>query len=312
MRRFVSENLWPALSSLARNAVKRAAIAYVSSDQHVKFGDGDTLICDASPAAIGSGQTSATVLARAIDRGAEVYCVPGLHAKVMLLNGTAIIGSANASSSSTRLIEAAWITDEPKAAAMAQSFIRQLATPSARLNRAKVTRLLKIPVVRRGFPQARPPKSVVTKLRKLRTWIVGVRELARDPPEQTLADARADRLTDTLSNRRNAVEWLRWTGVSRFRKEAKRDDLIIQLWRPNGGKLPSLVYRPMSIHDRVEFESATYFFYELSPNARRTAIAWRKFLTLAKRAGITRPIAAGSQFEITEEQADALSAIWST
>lgn len=310
MRRFISDNLWAAVARLAKNAVKRAAIAYVSSDQHVQFGDGDILVCDASPTAIAAGQTSAAVLARAINRGAEVYSISGLHAKVMLLNGTAVIGSANLSSSSTRLVEAAWITDESKAAAMAQMFIRQLAIPAARLSKSDLGRLLNIQVIRRGFLPAAPARKVVVRQLKFRTWIVGVREMLRDPKESQLAESRAKELSSLVSNRRSTVEWLRWTGRSRFRSEASKDDWIIQLWRPAGHKVPTRVYRSMPLRDRKEYGSTTYFFCEEFPNAEKTAIGWREFLRLAKRAGIMRRIAAGSQFEISDEQADALSAIW--
>ena len=52
------------------------------SGRRLKLEEGDLLITDASDGAIKSGQTSASILARAKDRGADIYSLPGLHAKL--------------------------------------------------------------------------------------------------------------------------------------------------------------------------------------------------------------------------------------
>ncbi len=79
------------------------------------------MVCDASNNAIKTGQTSAAVLKRAFDRGSRLYNLPGLHAKILLLNEKALIGSANASGSSAHsLIEAGLLTDQPTIVATAQ------------------------------------------------------------------------------------------------------------------------------------------------------------------------------------------------
>jgi hypothetical protein len=83
-----SDTLWKTITALARKAgVKRAAVAYVSSDDLVQFGDGDLLVTVASDAAVAAGQTDAEVLARAKERGADLYSLAGLHTKVLLLDG---------------------------------------------------------------------------------------------------------------------------------------------------------------------------------------------------------------------------------
>lgn len=99
MLRVVSGGLWTELHRLAtKNRPRLAAVAYVTSDEKVKFGKGDTLVCDATDTAIKLGQTSAIVLRQAHDRGAQLFSSPGLHAKVFLLGRVAVIGSANLSS----------------------------------------------------------------------------------------------------------------------------------------------------------------------------------------------------------------------
>lgn len=99
--RVVSHGLWSDVGKLARkNRPAFAAFAYVSSDTHMKFAAGDVLVCDASDGANASSQTSARVLRDAVERGAEVFSSPGLHAKAMVLGRDAIVGSANMSASS--------------------------------------------------------------------------------------------------------------------------------------------------------------------------------------------------------------------
>lgn len=77
MNRFVSKDLWPLMKKLSRGNAKHAAIAYVASDSHLAFGDGDVLVTDASNALIEGGQTSARVLQTAHAKGAKLYSLRG-------------------------------------------------------------------------------------------------------------------------------------------------------------------------------------------------------------------------------------------
>jgi hypothetical protein len=79
MDKLLSDNLWPTIKRLAKkSSAKRAAVAYVTSEEYVKFGDGDVLITDASDQAIASGQTNAKLLARAHRRRAQLFSLPAL------------------------------------------------------------------------------------------------------------------------------------------------------------------------------------------------------------------------------------------
>ena len=69
MDELLSDNLWPTIKRLAkRSSSKRAAVAYVTSEEYVEFGEGDVLVTDASHEAIASGQTNAKLLERAFER----------------------------------------------------------------------------------------------------------------------------------------------------------------------------------------------------------------------------------------------------
>lgn len=60
MNELLCDDLWPTIRKLAHKAaVRRAAVAYVTSDEILRFTEGDVLVTDASDHAIAAGQTSA-------------------------------------------------------------------------------------------------------------------------------------------------------------------------------------------------------------------------------------------------------------
>src|SRR5690606_27256419 len=117
----------------------------------IGFRKGDTLVTDASPAAIRAGHTSAKLLATLHRRGVAVYSCPGLHAKALLLDEVAVVGSGNMSESSLgTLIEAAVMTDSPHVVSGVESLSHQLVRQSTQLDREALTALCKIKVTRSG------------------------------------------------------------------------------------------------------------------------------------------------------------------
>ena len=157
MLRLLSTNLWPLIAKLARMpARKQAAIAYVSSDRHPKFGQGDVLVTDATDGANEAGQTSAIVLSKAASRGARLYSLGGLHAKVICIGRYVVAGSANASAASAdTLVEAAVVSDNPSLLAEARSLVEQLTAVAIPIDDVFLARISKIQVRRRVAP-ARP------------------------------------------------------------------------------------------------------------------------------------------------------------
>src|SRR5688572_22041220 len=96
--RIVSSTLRRELQRLSRaSSERKAAVAYVTSDQYVEFKEDDLLVVDASDMAIACGETDREVLTRAFSRGVRLYSLPDLHAKLFVFDDTAVIGSANLS-----------------------------------------------------------------------------------------------------------------------------------------------------------------------------------------------------------------------
>jgi hypothetical protein len=160
MARLLSETLWAEIQTSASKTPKMAAVAYVSSDQIIAFGNGDTLVTDASDDTIAGGQTRARVLEAALHRGGRLFSLPNLHAKVLVFADTAVVGSCNLSANSANVLtEAGWVTDLATEADEARALIQRLIARAVPIDQAFITRILGIRVRPRprGAGQPLPP-----------------------------------------------------------------------------------------------------------------------------------------------------------
>lgn len=88
----------------------------------------------------------------------------------MVLGDTAVIGSANVSSSSARdLIEAAWVTNASSAVGMAVALIAKLAEEAAPIDARFLARILKIEVKSAPEGSRRPAGARSIKVPEHRT-----------------------------------------------------------------------------------------------------------------------------------------------
>ena len=86
MQRILRAHLWRTVKAQAsKSRCRKAAVAYVTKDL-IGLRKGDTLVMDASVAAVSAGETNAKLLTTLHRRGVLLYSRPGLHAKVLLLD----------------------------------------------------------------------------------------------------------------------------------------------------------------------------------------------------------------------------------
>jgi hypothetical protein len=161
MQRLLTDQLWAEIERLSFRSKKMAAVAYCTSYSSVCFGEGDILVVDASDTAIETGQTAARILRRAFDKGAAVYSVPDLHAKVLLFGDVAIVGSANLSNHSKDLFEAGIATDSSEVVRSAKEYIVSLAIPTCRIDENFLRRIENIKVIRERITTNTPHEDVV-------------------------------------------------------------------------------------------------------------------------------------------------------
>jgi len=283
--RVASEGLWTEVRRLARkNSPRLAAVAYVTTDTHMKFGRGDTLVCDATDAAIKSGQTSAVVLRRAHDRGARLFSSPGLHAKVFLLGRTAIVGSANLSSMSVKeLDEAALITDDVRAMSGVRLLIESLLQKADEIDERFLSRIESLPITlpRRGSQRRRP-----VRIPEPRAWLVGLVPLndEKHPDEHALVESERAQAEEKTQYSDSEPGYIRFTGNSNFRKLAKPGDLVIEICRSHWKSPRAHVFAPEPILRRKHRNSVTHFFVEEYADREDTRISMTEFSHLWRSA----------------------------
>ena len=168
---------WTPITAAVGNSLRKvtAAIAFIGVNAPTlqPLQSGDIMVCDASPERIKDGTTSAKALATFHKRGVEIYSYPQLHAKVIVLQKRAFVGSSNASTNSDEnLSEAVLETTDPAAVGALRTYVESLAQPSFLLEMADIKERLAIKVVRRHAPSSGglPPAVCPSVVRRL--WIV--------------------------------------------------------------------------------------------------------------------------------------------
>ena len=316
MQRVLSSDLWTEVRKQARASNTRlGAIAYVTRDL-VGFRKGDLLVVDASALAIKNGETDASLLQKLHNKGVRLFDCPDLHAKILLLEDVAIIGSGNMSSSSEkRMVEAALISDNRSVVGGVASLIEQLVKQSAELDKKQLAQLCKIKVIRRGGWNAARPNRRKPPISQLgnKTWIVGVHELKHDPrpEEQTLIDRATQSLKEQLGGAKDDFNWIKWGVRDRFSQEAQTGDWLIQIWRSAGAKRPSAVVKPVPVLRKQPTKQWTRFYFR-EPLGRAPEMTWGRFQQLLKEIGYPRQVKTGSVQLVESDIADTISRKWNS
>ena len=126
---FHGPNPWPHITRAIRTRGPRyAAVPYLGhlAPELLPLRSGDLLIVNACTAAIRAHATSPAVLAHYLSKGVRILSSSTLHAKVIVTNQRAVIGSPNASENSTFTHEAVVIYDDPHVVADSRAFITNI------------------------------------------------------------------------------------------------------------------------------------------------------------------------------------------
>lgn len=310
MKAIFSSDLWPTIARLAKRAPRRAAaVAYSTALRSLALGPGDVLITDASDESVAAGRTSASALREAHRRGAELFSLPRLHAKVLCLGDHAVIGSMNLSSASeSTLVEAAVVTDEPVLVAEAYSFVSQLKRRASAIDEGFLRRIERIPVVKTGpelvTERRRAPRVDATAPR---IWLVGFK-LVDDMGRQPLIEQGQREAARKSGVAAEGLSWVRVSGSSQFRREGREGDLIIQIARANARSKTAEVRYPATIWHRQDEPTCTRFF--VVESAKAAPLPWRTFKATWREAGETREPSLNSTRLITRPTFERLSRAW--
>lgn len=131
---FLAADIWRQITTTAKGRTRGTAFVAVpyfgkEGRRLLPLRAGDTLLVNASEAAVKSGQTYPSGLLRLLNEGVKIYTLSNLHAKVYVFGATAFVGSANASASSRDKLHEAVIRMRDAAVALkARRHIQHLCT----------------------------------------------------------------------------------------------------------------------------------------------------------------------------------------
>ncbi len=319
MQRFESTSLWQEIDRCARNSrAKSVAIAYFT-ENGIGLREGDRLVVDASDRAVKSRQTDRELLTQLVSQGVRVFSFPGLHAKVMVFDSIAIVGSMNSSHSSRHhLQEAAIVSDELATVNSARFFIDQLIDDATRIDQAFLERLASLKLAKTTYQwPSKVGRSVKPNQSAPRTWVVGLYDTQGEQLSDHNKNAFKTGLTaagfhQSKSDSRLSHFWL--TGFYKMRKQARKSDLVIQIWRPTkDSKTPSAVYPPVPIRHIEVGERRTWFYVEDWADIERRSISWKRFKAIAGHARLStvgRPIVPASIRLLSEHHYQMITSNW--
>jgi len=213
-------------------------VAYVTRYLPWMFGDGDIILCDASRNAVAAGETDPHVLRQILKKGARIYSLPALHVKCAILGEHSLVGSANLSESSARVLtEVAVLRKDVLQASRLKHFVEGLVQlDDVRMIDANaISALEKIPQRKGGswqnrFVSVRKEKRHMTIMRN---WLLSVRDFKRNPPVdvERQVDERIAQLERCMKNSLWEDAEIFWyqTSNGRTAKMMKPNDGVIMV-----------------------------------------------------------------------------------
>ena len=308
MDRILTDNVWAQVAPHARACSRRlAAIAYVSTGTRIRLRKGDILVCDASDAAIKAGETSAAVLARWHKAGVRIYSRRGLHAKVLVMGSKALLGSANLSeASATQLREASLLTSRAVVVSQAKAFVHLAKLEGTEVDEEFLDHVSGLEVTRRR--RSGPKRKKKQTSLGSRFWVVRVKELDPDgyANEEEYVEQAVEDIRRLVGDDADDVEPIRSTGDSRFRREVRAGDTVVQLFSSQKGKRIA-AYPPSAVLLRQDEQHWTRFYLE--PAAELDALSWTDFQRRLARLGIAS-IKKNSCRELNSRDAALIQSIW--
>ena len=127
------------LTALAAKSRALVAVPFfgVNGAKLLPLKQGSVLVTRIDAASVKSGHVDPREIVKLLKKGVQVFLCANLHAKVYVFGKTAVIGSANISSTSAGLVEAAIETTEPSIVREAKDFIEDLCADPIGIEYAK-------------------------------------------------------------------------------------------------------------------------------------------------------------------------------
>lgn len=223
--------LWSRLTALAqRSNGAFVAVPYFSTgaSKLLPLKKGSTLVVRFDREAVSCGQVNPKEVIQLIKAGVEVHACANLHAKIFVFGSTAIVGSANVSSSSANsLIEAGVEVKARRFAATCRRFVESLAGDKVGLEFARtMVRLYRPPQGESArHSKARKVRRVLPRHSDL--WLVPLVSMYWNDIDYVQEEAGWSRAEKALTNpRKSEIETFVWWGPG-FLDSVKRGERVL-------------------------------------------------------------------------------------
>lgn len=226
----LTDNIWPRLSTLARRHRGIVAVPYFGrkGSKLLPLRRRSVLVVDCSESCVRGGRVDPNQLLTLHDKGVEIHCLPGLHAKVYVFGSRAVVGSANVSSASEKdLVEAGVETSDRRTVRACRSFVLSLCR--YRMTRDALRKLVAIYEPPRVGSRRRAPLKRPLIVRP-KMWAVPLDPMPYDQDEKAhaaVARSQAIQLADTDNQSLDDFTWIGKAFLTRLR----RGELVVMCTR---------------------------------------------------------------------------------
>lgn len=274
-----THGVWSRLTALARqHKHSLVAVPYFGSGAAdlLPLRSGSQLVVKFDREAVQCGQVNPREIVRLIGRGVEVHACANLHAKVFVFGRTAIVGSANVSTSSANsLIEACVEIRSPAFAAACKRFIESLKGDRVGLEFAKkLIPLYRLPKIEgRHRRQTKKGRRVVPRHSDL--WLVPLISMDWNDGDYEQEEEGWSRAEKAMTNpRKSEIETFVWWGPG-FLDKVKRGERVLMNTKMDKRKI--LVSPPGRVLDirryRVKKRRKAIVYVEVPKGMRRRDLA---------------------------------------
>lgn len=275
----LTHRVWSRLTALAR----RKSAAFVAVPYFAKgasdllpLRSGSQLVVRFDRESVSSGQVDPREIIRLLKRGVEVHACSNLHAKVFVFGNTAVVGSANVSSSSANaLVEACVEVTNGNFATSCRRFVESLRGDPIELEFArKMVKLYKPPHAgRTRRANGAKPKPVIPKHSDI--WNVALVQGSWRDVDNEQEKAGWAKAEQAISNpKRSEIETFLCYG-GRILEELKRGERVLMNTKIDQRRV--LVSPPGKVLDirryRVGKRSRCIVYLELPRNTRRRKLS---------------------------------------
>lgn len=231
MTRFLSnDSLWAELNARVKASQRvKAAVAFVGNGgaDLLPLKKGDTLVVNLGLQTVKQGATSPKEIQRLIKRGVQLFTRSNLHAKFFICDDALLVGSANISNNSQKVLdEAASLTTDKVAVRRAEDFFSKLCTEPVRPDYLKLCLENYRPPV--FNPVGKTDKSVRQKrVVEAKLWFIGGLRY-RDVPEAE--DSSASGIQEEAAKRLQHSKGTHADYVHNSSKPRYFDDIRVGDW----------------------------------------------------------------------------------